>query len=708
MTISRRAALQALGVAGLSALLPRRLRAGEPREGGRPTKAILHDAVRCIGCRQCALGCAEEYGWEPALALSERPELTADNFTVVRRFEHAGEDVFRKVQCMHCLEPACVSACMLGAMHKDEDGAVVWNGDLCVGCRYCEIACPYNVPRFEWDTATPELHKCQMCPALRSDDLVPACVAQCWRGALIFGDRDEVLAEAHRRIDANPERYNPKVFGERDGGGTSVLYITKAGVSFAELGLPDGLGDEPVPSLPEKIQHTLYRGFVAPLALFAVLGAVVRRNARKMREEEAVHHTTERAEPVGGSLVTPVTTFLAALAAIGVLAVFWRFTRGLGAVTNLNDGYAMGLWIAFDVVTGTALACGGYAMALLVYVANRGRYHPLVRPALVTSALGYTLGGTSVLIDIGRAWNFYKIPLWFWHWNVNSILLEVALCIMLYTMVLWIEVSPAVLEGWRHSSLPALRRVAEVVTPKIERVLPVFIALGMLLPTMHQSSLGSLMLLAGQKLHPLWHTGLLPLLFLLSCVAMGYGVVTLESCISAKAFRRPAETPMLRGLAVPIAIVIGLYVAVRTFDVVHRGQVGLVTRMDGYGLLFLAEMALFVVPAVGLLVRRRTAGPGWLMAMATMILLAGALYRFSTYLFAFNPNVGLRSWSYFPSVGEFAVTFGLVSAEILVYIVLVKLFPILRGAPAEIPSVPRPSPAPTDVDDARETVHVTA
>ncbi len=705
MTISRRAALQALGVAGMTALLPKKLLAAEPATTGRPTKAILHDAVRCIGCRQCALGCAEEYGWDPALALSEQPELTSANFTVLRRYEHAGDDVFRKAQCMHCLEPACVSACMLGALHKDSDGAVVWNSDLCVGCRYCEISCPYNIPRFQWDTPTPELRKCQMCPALRSDDLVPACVAQCWRGALIYGTREEMIAEAHRRIDTHPELYNPKVFGEHDGGGTSALYITKAGVSFAELGLPAELGEEPVAALPEKIQHALYRGFVAPLALFAVLGAVVHRNTRRLHAEEATRHYAERAEPVGGSLITPVTTFLAALAVIGLMTIFWRFTRGLGAVTNLNDGYPMGLWIAFDVVTGTALACGGYAMALLVYVANRGRYHPLVRPALLTSALGYTLGGMSVLIDIGRAWNFYKIPLYFWHWNFSSILLEVALCIMLYTMVLWIEVSPAVLDGWRESSVPALKRVAEVVTPKIERVLPLFIALGMLLPTMHQSSLGSLMLMAGYKLHPLWYTGFLPLLFLLSCITMGYGVVTLESCISAKAFNRPTETPILRGLAVPISLVVFLYAFIRVADVVHSGEIGLITRLDGHSLLFLGEMALFIVPAVLLLARRRTAGPRFLTAMAAMLVLAGALYRFSTYLFAFNPGA---QWSYFPAIGEFAVTFGLVAAEILVYVTLVKLFPILRGAPVEVPSVARPSRAILDGDDERETVHVPA
>ncbi len=270
--------------------------------------------------------------------------------------------------------------------------------------------------------------------------------------------------------------------------------------------------------------------------------------------------------------------------------MIWRFGAGLGATTNLNDGYPMGIWIAFDVVTGTALACGGYAMALLVYVANRGRYHPLVRAALVTSAFGYTLGGVSVLIDIGRAWNFYKIPLFFWEWNFNSILLEVALCIMLYTAVLWIEVSPVFLERWKESEVAGLRRLALTLSPKIEKAMPYCIAVGLLLPTMHQSSLGSLMMLAGPKLHSLWYSPWMPLMFLVSCIAMGYGVVTLECCISSRVFKRPSEAPMLRGLARPIAGVIFVYLALRTWDVLHRGQLEAITRMDGYSILFLAEM----------------------------------------------------------------------------------------------------------------------
>src|SRR5687767_11409029 len=216
------------------------------------------------------------------------------------------------------------------------------------------------------------------------------------------------------------------------------------------------------------------------------------------------------AVPVGGKLVTRGYKVLLALGVVGILVILWRFAVGLGASTALSDGYPLGLWIALDVVTGTALACGGYAVALLVYIFNKGRYHPLVRPAILTSALGYTMAGLSVAIDLGRPWNMWKIPLFFWDWNLNSPLLEVALCIMAYVFVLWIELSPAFLQQFRGARQPWLKRSAERTQPIVEKSLMWVIALGMLLPTMHQSSLGALMLLAGPKLHPLWHTPLLP------------------------------------------------------------------------------------------------------------------------------------------------------------------------------------------------------
>jgi Ni/Fe-hydrogenase subunit HybB-like protein len=405
---------------------------------------------------------------------------------------------------------------------------------------------------------------------------------------------------------------------------------------------------------------------------------------------------THVAVPIGGRIMTPRFRILMVLAAIAAAILAVRFILGIGATTALNDGYPWGLWIAFDVVVGTAIACGGYAVALLVYIMNRGRYHPLVRSALVTSALGYTLAGLSVVIDLGRWWNVYAVPIKFWHWNLNSILLEVALCIMLYMLVLWIELSPAFFERGRSSSNVRLRRVSERALPVVEKALPWVIALGLVLPTMHQSSLGSLMMLAGPRLHALWLTPLLPLLFLVSCLGMGYAGVIIESTLSSRAFGRPRETRLLTGLARPASIVLLLWAAIRITDIVVAGKLGLVTRFDGFSLLFLLEMALVITPAVLLLGPSARSSAG-LFRTGLLVLAGGALYRFSTFLFAFDPGA---HWSYFPAVAEIMVTVGLVAAEIMAYIVIVRVFPILQGAPAVSPhATARAAPVATHAGD---------
>lgn len=383
----------------------------------------------------------------------------------------------------------------------------------------------------------------------------------------------------------------------------------------------------------------------------------------------------------GGPILTRPTKVLAALAVVGFLIVAWRFAVGLGATTALSDGYPFGLWIAFDVVTGTALACGGYAVALLVYILNKGRYHPLVRPALVTSALGYTLAGLAVVVDVGRPWWLWKVPLFFWDWNVNSALLEVALCIMAYVFVLWIELSPAFLERWETaSSWPRLARFARTYRPKVEKALPWIIALGLLLPTMHQSSLGTVMLLAGPKLHPLWNTPLLPLLFLLGCIGMGYGVVVMESALSSRLLGRRSEATMLSGLSGAMAVILGLWLAVRLIDLAARGRLGLAFTADGTVSWFWLEMLVSAGALAMLLARGRTKRLGWLFQASVLLILGGALYRFSTYLMAFDPGY---NWSYFPSIPEMLVTVGFVAFEILLYVYLIKRFPILAGAEEE-------------------------
>jgi Ni/Fe-hydrogenase subunit HybB-like protein len=370
-----------------------------------------------------------------------------------------------------------------------------------------------------------------------------------------------------------------------------------------------------------------------------------------------------QAKPLGGRLFTTTYKILLFIGAVGIVLTIWRFAVGLGASTALSDGYPLGLWIALDVVTGTALACGGYAVALLVYIFNKGKYHPLVRPAVLTSALGYTLAGLSVAIDLGRPWNMWKIPIYVWNWNLNSPLLEVALCIMAYVGVLWIELSPAFLERFG------------IKVAFLDKALIWIIALGMLLPTMHQSSLGALMLLAGPKLHPLWNTPLLPLLFLMTCLTMGYSIVVFESVFSSKAFGRKPETAMLIVLQ-KIAAWGGLiFIAVRFIDLALHDKLGLTMTFDLYGIVFWIEILLWALPAVMMFA---TPKPelGSLFRGAIVVALAGGMYRFDTYLVAFQPGPG---WHYFPSVPEMFISIGLISLELALYITLVKKFPILGG-----------------------------
>ena len=260
-----------------------------------------------------------------------------------------------------------------------------------------------------------------------------------------------------------------------------------------------------------------------------------------------------KATPVGGPLLTRTFSWLLVILGVWALVLIWRFSAGIGAVSGLTDGYPWGVWIAFDVVTGTALACGGYALAILLYIMNRGQYHPLIRPAILTSALGYSMAALAIIIDVGRYWGIWKIPLGGFPdmggYNWNSALLEVALCVMAYVAVLWIELSPAFLEKWKDTSKnQTLVSFARAGLKFFDKALIWIIALGVLLPTMHQSSLGTVMLLAGHKLHPLWNTGWIPLLFLVSCIGMGYAVVVWESTISSRAFKRDRHAGMLKSL----------------------------------------------------------------------------------------------------------------------------------------------------------------
>ena len=367
--------------------------------------------------------------------------------------------------------------------------------------------------------------------------------------------------------------------------------------------------------------------------------------------------------PLGGKLVTPLTLILAALVAIAGVILLLRFVFGLGAVTNINDGYTWGIWVVYDVVIGSAFACGGYSVALLVYIFNKGEYHPLVRPALLASLFGYTLAGAGVMFDLGRYWNFWHI-FWPGYAQTGSVMFEVAVCITAYIIVMWIEFSPAFLEKFGLTD----------IKKKLNKALFFFIALGILLPSMHQSSLGSLLVVFGYQVHPLWQTILLPLLYLMTAVTIGFAIVIFEACLSSSGFKRPLEMDILTKLSRLMTWMLAAYLAVRVVDLVVRGALGYMFELSVEAFWFWVEMALFITPMVLLAKPAQRMQPARLFVAAFCLMAAGFMLRINSFLVGYETGPG---WHYFPSVPEIMVSIGMIALEILGYIVLVRYLPIL-------------------------------
>jgi Fe-S-cluster-containing dehydrogenase component len=290
MTLTRRGALRVLGAAAAGAAVAAPAEARTAKKNAPDDLGLLYDSTRCIGCRACVTKCRDANGLAPDVATIvgapyDAPiDLNGSTFTVIKQWGEGTRSGFVKAQCMHCADPACSSVCMMGALHKGPRGVVKYDVDRCVGCRNCQIACPFNVPKFQWGSASPRITKCELCRHRWADGKGPACAEGCPRGAVIAGPRAELLAEAHRRLAATPEAYQGGVYGETQGGGTACLYLSPVG--FGPFGLPP-LGDEPAPSLVERVQHGIYQGFVAPVALLGAFAFVSWRNRRAAGHEEA-------------------------------------------------------------------------------------------------------------------------------------------------------------------------------------------------------------------------------------------------------------------------------------------------------------------------------------------------------------------------------------------------------------------------------------
>jgi formate dehydrogenase iron-sulfur subunit len=239
--------------------------------------AILTDTTKCVGCSECVIACKKANGLPRELPRrwSLDDGLSARNWTSV--VEGPGGTFVRK-QCRHCLEPACASACPVGALGLTDFGAVIYDRDKCMGCRYCMLACPYGIPRYDWDQPVPYVRKCTLCHQRLREGEQPACTSVCPTKATIFGDRDELIAEARRRIRYNPGKYIDRVWGEREAGGTSVLYISEADLSFLTRG--QSLGETPVPQTTAIAMNAVPFAFTGVMAAMAAVNWIVGRRMR--------------------------------------------------------------------------------------------------------------------------------------------------------------------------------------------------------------------------------------------------------------------------------------------------------------------------------------------------------------------------------------------------------------------------------------------
>jgi len=268
------------GAAGAAALAARPGRAAQRSDATTDDPVgVLVDTTRCVGCRACEFACAEaNHLPEPDGAAEPTPErtMTPAQWTVVRGFQVGDQNVTVKTQCMHCLQPACTAGCLTRAMYRTPDGPVTWDAGKCMGCRYCMVSCPFDVPRFEYDSANPRIQKCQLCTTRVTAGQRPACVEACPVQALTFGRRNNLLDEARTRIYTNSGKYVRHIYGEHEAGGTSWLYIS--GVPFERLGFRTNVAHQGYPALTREFLYAVPQvDILAPLFMLGLARATARK-----------------------------------------------------------------------------------------------------------------------------------------------------------------------------------------------------------------------------------------------------------------------------------------------------------------------------------------------------------------------------------------------------------------------------------------------
>jgi len=715
-----------------------------------PIKTTLIDITKCIGCRACQVACkqwndreGEQTQLDFNLGFQNPATLSAKTYTLIT-FHELPDDkapgglhyLFTMRRCLHCLEPACASACPTTALARQPDGPVVYDANKCIGCRYCIWACPWGVPTAEWDSLAPKIQKCTHCadrsdqplPAARngqalSDEeskryreqiVVPACVKACPADCLRFGTREDMLKEARNRISARPEKYVDHIYGEKEAGGTSVLYLSS--VPFDKLGFPD-VATTSYPGLSRLALHAVPP---AVLALGAMLGgayaflkrrasAIAKEQAEESRADDHGHHTDF--ELLQYKLFTPFNWMLLVLMAFGAISLIARFALGLGGSTHLSNTYAWGLWIVFDLVW-IAVAAGAFATAGLIYVFQRKDLYSMGRSAVLMGLLSYSFVTVTLIADLGLPWHFYQLGL---QAPEHSAMFEVSWCVGLYVTILLIEFLPVPFERWGLEKAMGIWKrwsgayVAFALTLFVyllsrnlvyagltavlfsflawsfrargKKAEPIMLAIAAVtLSTMHQSSLGSLFLLMPDKLGPQWWSPLIPVSFFLSSIAAGTALVIVVEMWIVKAWKRQLQMTQLAAMGKITFWSLLVYLVFRLGDIVVRGQFGS-AFLGGLGALFAVELLLGGILPLALLGQSRLrVKPSVLFVGALLAVLGVVFNRVNVVLLAMSlkgPMPQIAPETYSPTIFEWGISVGLIAATIFLFGLGARLMPLL-------------------------------
>ncbi len=721
-----------------------------------PIRTTLIDIANCIGCRACQVACkqwnereGEETELQAQLGFQNPATLSAKTYTLISFHEMENpqkpgglDSAFVMRRCFHCLEPGCVSACPTTALYRQPDGPVSYDADKCIGCRYCMLACPWDVPTAEWDRLAPKIEKCTHCadrapqpapiafngqPAPPDETkrfldtiATPACVKACPADALRYGTRDEMLALAHKRISDRPDKYVDHVYGEKELGGTSVVYLST--VPFEKLGFPT-FGEKPFPAFTRAALGAVPPAVMAVGALLGAAYAFFRKRVQAAADGSAASkhsgdHGHVEFEPLRNELMTPFNWVLLLLMAFCGVSMVARFALGLGGSTHLSDTYPWGLWILFDLVW-IAVAAGAFAMAGVIYVLQRKDLYGLGRTAVLMGLLSYSFVTVTLVADLGLPWHFYQLGL---QAPEHSAMFEVSWCVGLYVTILLLEFLPVPFERWGFQRAAAAWRrwngayVAAAVTlfvymlsrnllytlatavifgalawffrARDDRAEPIMLAIAAVtLSTMHQSSLGSLYLLMPNLLAPQWWSPVMPVSFFLSSIVAGTALVILIDMGIAKGWRRPLEMTRLAAVGQIAFWALLVYLVFRLGDMAIRNQ--LASAFSGrLGPAFAAEILLGGVLPLLMLARRSLRERPDALFVAALLAVLGVVYnRMNVVLFAMTFH-GRMPWvaprAYVPSIFEWGVSIGLIAATIFLFGLAARLMPVLsRAEPSE-------------------------